>query len=351
MLTRARHGDAVVVSQGGWGSIEYGTVNFTKGQVIGGRWKPLHYWYKASIFADVMATCGVGGACFVVNDGILPFTGSVTVEYVGLANSSTTTIYHEDLHLSAGAGVIKPFTVTLPTPPPTPMPPPTPPAGDCDFANNTDWLPKTTDPHWHPAGPGMPTPVGTPSDCCALCDADPTCVVATFAEGRCPPCPGICGCCYLKTKADQSGGSFARVGVFSCKKKTSATTAVDAAPATKWIDPRSQFILVATVTAADGAIASTHPVLYVPPKDLLLPDAHVQFTLSDADKTAPTITVTTDAVALFVTFTTLAQGRFSDNAFLLMPGGARTIVFHPFEGFDFAELKATLRVEHVASYI
>merc|ERR1719305_2178020 len=43
---------------GGWGSIEYGTVGYTKGQVIGGRWKPLHYWYKSTIFADVMATCG-----------------------------------------------------------------------------------------------------------------------------------------------------------------------------------------------------------------------------------------------------------------------------------------------------
>ena len=29
---------------GGWGSVEYGTVGHTKGQVIGGRWKPLHYW-------------------------------------------------------------------------------------------------------------------------------------------------------------------------------------------------------------------------------------------------------------------------------------------------------------------
>lgn len=29
---------------GGWGSIEYGTVTHTKGQVLGGRWKPLHHW-------------------------------------------------------------------------------------------------------------------------------------------------------------------------------------------------------------------------------------------------------------------------------------------------------------------
>ena len=86
------------------------------------------------------------------------------------------------------------------------------------------------------------------------------------------------------------------------------------------------------------------------PKDLQLPKANVQFALSDADKSAPTISVTTDAVALFVTFTTLAQGRFSDNAFLLMPGTPKTLLFLPFEGFDFDELKSSLRVEHVASY-
>lgn len=53
---------------GGWGSIEYGTVGHTKGQVLGGRWKPLHHWYKQSIYSDVMATCGAGGTCYVKND-------------------------------------------------------------------------------------------------------------------------------------------------------------------------------------------------------------------------------------------------------------------------------------------
>ena len=48
---------------GGWGSLEYGTP--VEGQVIGGRWKPLHYFLRASVFADVMATCGEGGVCYV----------------------------------------------------------------------------------------------------------------------------------------------------------------------------------------------------------------------------------------------------------------------------------------------
>ena len=49
-------------------------------------------------------------------------------------------------------------------------------------------------------------------------------------------------------------------------------------------------------------------------------------------------------MALFVAFTTLAQGRFSDNGFILMPGAPRRLSFHPFEGFDFDELQASLRV-------
>ena len=39
------------------GSLEYGGPK--PGQLLGGRWKPLHYWYRQSIFAPVMATCGL----------------------------------------------------------------------------------------------------------------------------------------------------------------------------------------------------------------------------------------------------------------------------------------------------
>ena len=61
------------------------------------------------------------------------------------------------------------------------------------------------------------------------------------------------------------------------------------------------------------------------------------------------VTVTTDRFALFVTLTTLAQGRFSDNAFVMLPG-KKTLKFFPFKGFVLAELKSTLRVEHTATY-
>merc|ERR1719447_923163 len=35
---------------GGWGSLEYGTP--VPGQVIGGRWKPIHYLFRRSVLAD-----------------------------------------------------------------------------------------------------------------------------------------------------------------------------------------------------------------------------------------------------------------------------------------------------------
>ena len=48
---------------GGWGSLEYGTAGVA-GQVVGGRWKPLHYLYRRSLYADVIASCGAGGECY-----------------------------------------------------------------------------------------------------------------------------------------------------------------------------------------------------------------------------------------------------------------------------------------------
>jgi hypothetical protein len=55
--------------------------------VVGGRWKPLHYLYKRTLYTDVAVACGAGGACYVKNDGIAPFNGSVTVRIFSLSLS------------------------------------------------------------------------------------------------------------------------------------------------------------------------------------------------------------------------------------------------------------------------
>ncbi len=93
-------------------------------QVIGGRWKPLQYFLKSSVYADVMATCGAFGQCYVKNDSPFPFTGNVTVSptfsmfvsdvqisAVSLTNGASKVLLSLPVQMSAGAGVTSFFTV------------------------------------------------------------------------------------------------------------------------------------------------------------------------------------------------------------------------------------------------
>ena len=97
---------------GGWGSIEYGTA--VPGQVLGGRWKPLHYLYRRSLFADVMAACGGTGLCYVKNDQAgEPFAGQVQVDALEFASGATRVLATRTLQMAAGAGVSERFQLDL----------------------------------------------------------------------------------------------------------------------------------------------------------------------------------------------------------------------------------------------
>merc|ERR1712232_589403 len=224
---------------GGWGSIEYGTVGFTAGQVIGGRWKPLHYWYKKSIFADVMATCGRGAdgnvACYVKNDSPRAFTGQVEISLLDWSKSAVeTSLMKLQLNMPAGAGT-------------------------------TQWF-------------------------------------------------------------EPEGVKLSSLG--------------------------EKAMLQVTVTDSSGAVVCDNPVAFAAPRIMSLPKASV--TAIVANQVSPDGTVNiylnSDHFALYVTLTSLAQGRFSDNAFVMLPG-RKTIRFIPFRGFELAHLKASLRIEHTASYM
>ena len=52
---------------------------------------------------------------------------------------------------------------------------------------------------------------------------------------------------------------------------------------------------------------------------------------------------------MFVHLSTLAQGRFSDNSLLLLPG-LTAVSFLPWGPLDLPLLKSSLRVEHVQLY-
>jgi beta-mannosidase len=226
---------------GGWGSLEYGSPA-SPGSLRGGRWKPMHYWFKSHLFAPVMSACGYAGrafACYVSNARSgEAFVGTLTLTAIDLAS---------------GAGRV--------------------------------WA---TLPMAAPPGPG------------ALAWATPN---ATLPN---------------------------------------ATTTL---------------LLASLVEQGASQAFDEHVVHLTAPLNLRVQRATVTATPAaqpNADGTVD-IAMATDAVALFVTLTCGAEGRFSDNAFLLLPSAPRTVQWVPFvPGGDAAQnyalLKQTLRVEDHSAY-
>ena len=87
--------------------------------------------------------------------------------------------------------------------------------------------------------------------------------------------------------------------------------------------------------------------------NMVLSKAKVAFKVASAASAdgSVAITLTTDKVAVYVTLTTLANGRFSDNAFLLLPSKPMQVDFVPFGALDMATLTKSLRVEDVSAYM
>lgn len=111
-----------------------------------------------------------------------------------------------------------------------------------------------------------------------------------------------------------------------------------------------------TVTAASGGgvVASNLQLLAVPGL-LALPSPPAEVTAAVGapapDGSVP-ITLTSTAAALFVTLTTQAQGRFSDNV-VAVPGPSAPPVevrFLPFGPLDAGLLASTLRVDHLQAF-
>lgn len=122
------------------------------------------------------------------------------------------------------------------------------------------------------------------------------------------------------------------------------------------LPPGNTSSVISTVHDAKGGnLMSEHMVQLVKPMDMRVPVAKLSFKIAAAANTDGTIDidVTSDKVALWVTLTTLAQGRFSDNAFFL-PATIKTVQFVPnspsTSAHDLGELKASLRIEDFSMY-
>jgi heparanase 1 len=116
-------------------------------------------------------------------------------------------------------------------------------------------------------------------------------------------------------------------------------------------------VLLTTTTNAAGDVLDQNWALLSPPFQIAasgaLPRASVTAAVAGpprADGSVP-IRVSTDAPALLVVLTSLAQGRFEPNLLTLAAAGDMLISFVPFEGFAPEQLDESLRVEHAALYL
>ena len=246
---------------GGWGSIEYGTIGFTEGQVVGGRWKAIQHFAASFLLRDVFIGCGVfsgSAGCFARNDDpmhALDAVATVTLVRISGAGSMVTSNTTR-VTLPRGAAAVTWWCL-----------------GSGDILSSTcealtPWLTRNG------------------------CDA----------EGR--------DCVLFMQLAD----------------------------------------------AATGVVMSSSWELLGSPGSLaLVNDPGLRWEVANAANADASVNVTVTAASApagFVTLTTLAQGRFSENVFWLKAAGeARTVSFIPFGDLDVDLLTTSLRVEHLAAYL
>jgi beta-mannosidase len=265
---------AAAISRITRGSLEYGTTSndktgapLTAGQVTGGRWRPLQYFFSQSVYADVMATCGKGGQCFLKNDMNVAYsTYRVVVTEEPLHSSSSSS--SSSSSNSDGTSATNKFTLDV---------------SDKDL----------------PAGPG-----------------------AMY---------------YF-----QLPNSFAMDAKHVYTVDVSLPT-----------------------TPVDYELVSSHISLHMAPKDLdIAQGVNVTATVAmnplyhgGSLVTVRNHNATVEGAALYVTLTTQAQGRFSENCFLLQAGATKEVQFLSVQGDAHVTaeqhelLVRSTRVEHLGVHM
>lgn len=326
---------------------------------------------KASAFADQMAMCTSKGACFITNDACTPFAGSASVTLRNVVTAQSQQLMRHNVTLPAGAGVVEWFCGT-----PTTTLSAQSRSGRAAVSahERADYTPHL---HMIPAdraNVSMTLPHVTRAVCETRCDEQSACLGFTQFEG-----PGDNKGCYLYTsvvrlmpfpRADwwQKPGTAPIPG--GGAPPPSPSPPMPPPPAqmgcaswgntTQWKalmcgSNGASCILEIEVTEADSDRPRSWSVLpFQPPKAMRLPPATVtaqvgQLNTSGSPRVAVSLSAT--ATALYVTLTTLAEGRFEDNAFRVLPGNdSATTAFVPWGYFgpDQLELlRSTLRVEHL----
>ena len=117
----------------------------------------------------------------------------------------------------------------------------------------------------------------------------------------------------------------------------------------------AECLLRVVVKDSAGIALSTNVLPLAKPSELKLPATTVTHTLGPAAAGSKSVAITlkSTATAVFVWLSTAEHGRFSDNAFLLLPDEQKMITFESFleAGTSAEALGSSLRVEHLGMYL
>lgn len=363
--------------------------------------KPMQYMLRTSTYANQLAACNQAGECFVTNDGPNEFVGAVQLRLLNVQTGVSVPVREGAMPVSvpAGAGAIDWFCAA----PPLVAGPP--PMTALIFSEG------------NPSGDYVYYPCQVPLDdgrfnivrnltmtldqCQTECDASTTC--AGFSRVSSGGLPMGAGCslyfsqddaqkAWLRTVPGGGAGWWQKPNVpaFPVFGPPVFPTCVVPTPmqCPKWaaipqwedagcLSGGENCVIELVVTSAGGknktalprsegppppsvVVVSRNIQPFVPPKRMQL-----------SSWTPPTVTVAVGrvfgdnqiqllvhspgvAAALYVVLTTVAEGRFSDNAFLLEGSVKKEMWFvswKPVTDSVVDLLRSSLRVEHLAEHL
>ena len=316
---------------------------------------------RATTFADQIAACNQAAQCFARNDAPKEFLGNLSLRLLNVETGATATVQRKPLALGAGAGTVEWFCASEG-------------AGPASY----DYHPCRV-----PYGGAFTivhsAPTATQEHCQALCDENATC--AGFRRAAPSALVGDAGGCSLYTNVAGNFSSFRLTnseGADWWQKRTIPSMPGPAPfptcdvpepmPCRGWSES-PQWRAVGCLSAGENCIAevvvserdaitpvSRNVQPFVPPLRMRLARANVtvKVGMPFGDDEVQLIVRSQGGAALYVVLTTAAEGRFSENAFLLEGGQPKSLSFvswRPLTNTVVRLLKSSIRVEHLAEYV
>lgn len=328
----------------------------------------MHYNLRSSTFADQLAACNQAGHCFVTNDVGVPFAATISLRLLNVASGVSANVRNISVDLPAGAGVVEWFCA----------------AGDNSGTSSAmySYYPCQTPVVNSEIKVVTSATTMTLAECQSVCDNSSTCTgfLKHVPTDYYPFAKEPAGCSWFHQTNSASNFSVFRLENSEptdwWQKPSVAAFPGPSAPATcavpkqkacttwssmsKWraigCDKAGTNCVVELVVTnrETASVASTNVQPFVPPKSmqLPLPNVTVEVGAQSVLTNEVELTVRATGTALYVVLTTLAEGRFSENAFLLENQKQLSFVsWSPLSDDIVALLKSSVRVEHLAEHV